>query len=100
MPLYNFRCGACGATRELMVDFHKSRALELVCVNCGGEMRVAPVLAVNVLKGAKTNDPASSATLAAKSCGHKYHCRCHIKLNRPNPFAKKIRAAHGVEDED
>ncbi len=59
-------------------------------------MRVAPVMAVNILTGAK---PDKDATPKAKTCGHDYPCRCHVKLSRPNPFAKQIRAARGAEED-
>ena len=100
MPLYDFECAGCGISREVQVGHERSRLLELVCTNCGGDMHITPVMKVNVISGAKKDDPASSPARAAKPCGHVYHCRCSIKLDRPNPFEKEIRTAHGLVDEE
>lgn len=100
MPIYDFRCGECAAIREIAVDFETSRGLELVCTVCGGTMQVAPVLKVNVLGLAVKDSPASSTALnGVKACGHHHHCKCSIKLDRPNPFAEDIRKANSVSED-
>lgn len=97
MPLYDFRCSDCSATRKVMEDFERSGDLELVCMACGGAMHVAPVLSISVLGRAVKDSPGSSSSLTGpKPCGHNHSCRCSIRLDRPNPFANDIRKANGL----
>ncbi len=98
MPIYDFRCHACGVSREVMTDHDHSLSLELVCASCGGDMVVIPST-FHLLRGAK-EDNSISFPNPTKTCGHVYHCRCHIKLKQPNPFKREIRAAHGIVEED
>ena len=100
MPLYDFECADCGVSKEVRVGYERSRLLALVCTGCGGEMHVTPVMKVSVITGGEKHDPAAPAARTAKPCGHVYHCRCSIKLDRPNPFEKEIRAATGQGDEE
>jgi len=99
MPLYDFRCEDCSAVSEVLVDFENSQNIHLVCTNCGGDMEAETVMALNIHAGLTKTDPVSSSTPTRRKCGHKHHCRCHIKLDRPNPFTKEIRAANGIVDE-
>jgi len=92
MPRYDFRCESCDSVRDVLASYERSRSLELICTDCGGTMRVAPVLSVNignfVAEGVETND---NKKRSSKACGHSYACRCGaVKLTRPNPFAKDL----------
>jgi hypothetical protein len=102
MPLYTFVCAGCNASREVLTDLATAESLELLCVSCGGSVRKAPVLAVNVIGPAiaayKAANNAKSEELF-KPCGHKYQCRCGIKLTKPNPFKQEIKKAHGFQDD-
>ena len=89
MPAYEFHCGSCEAARNVRINYARSRTLELICVACGGTMRVAPVLNVNVQRFAATAVEAAPAA-ASRSCGHAYACRCNaVRLTGPNPFASR-----------
>ncbi|MFG1426790.1 hypothetical protein [Roseixanthobacter glucoisosaccharinicivorans] len=91
MPSYNFQCEGCDAARQVLVDYARSRALELICVTCGGTMRVAPVLSVRPGKFAATPVEAGAATTSS-ACGHDYACRCKaIRLTKPNPLLARPR---------
>jgi hypothetical protein len=95
MPLYDFRCSDCGSQREILTSYERSRWIELICLDCGGGMRVAPVLSVNVgaLSASGVEEAPHPSAQAAKGCGHLYACRCNaVKLTRPNPFAVKDEA--------
>lgn len=103
MPIYTFRCDDCDAGREVMAGYREAEALELMCFACGGTMRRAPVMTLNVIgpaiqarKAEKANE---EKAYFAKACGHKYACRCGVKLTRQNPFKQDIRAAHGFTDD-
>ncbi|PZQ88629.1 MAG: hypothetical protein DI534_10725 [Leifsonia xyli] len=91
MPFYDFRCADCGSERQILTSYDRSRWIELICMECGGGMKVAPVLSINLGAFAATDaasEPAASA--GSKGCGHAYACRCNaVKLTRPNPFAAK-----------
>ncbi|MCP1199507.1 zinc ribbon domain-containing protein [Notoacmeibacter sp. MSK16QG-6] len=95
MPSYEFHCADCGNRRGVSGGYAETRDLILICEGCGGDMCVAPVLAVRVLSGAEP--PEDASVLRRKPCGHDHNCRCgSIKLNRPNPFRKEIDLANGV----
>jgi hypothetical protein len=104
VPRYQFGCNDCDATRDVIADFVVAQDLELVCVRCGGVMTAKPVTAVNYIKSRSQGEPAAAgaaaggATAQRKDCGHSYHCRCAIRLTKPNPFADKIREAAGEGD--
>lgn len=85
MPLYDFVCADCGATREVRADYETKSNLELLCVHCGGVMRAAPSSSVAIIT-AKEMKPARPHT-------HDHACSDAIKLTRPNPFAKEIEQA-------
>lgn len=88
MPQYDFRCDRCDAVRGVLASYERSRALELICTECGGTMRVSPVLSVNIgAFFAERVEDNGKQMATAKSCGHSYACRCGaVKLTRPNPF--------------
>ncbi|AJE48681.1 zinc ribbon domain-containing protein [Celeribacter indicus] len=104
MPIYTFRCEDCDAEREVMAEFAEAEALELLCFACGGTMRRAPVMTLNVIGPAIRAKNAERASeeraYFAKACGHTHACRCGVKLTRQNPFRQEIRAAHGFTDEN
>lgn len=95
MPIYEFVCEKCAASRESIVD-HKTRAgLELLCVNCGGVMRAEEVSNFSVIASAGALEKRHVHPRAAKSCGHTHACRCSIKMTQPNPFQTEIDSALG-----
>ncbi len=108
MPLYQFRCNACGDSRDVLANFEMAQRLELICVACGGGMTLGPVLAVNILRSRSSNadratvsrEAPAQAQRQGKGCGHAYHCRCAIRLTKPNPFRAEIRKANGVVDQE
>ena len=93
MPIYDFMCGKCGALREALADWRSKDDLELVCSECGGVMRVAPVATIHLASGKSVHNRKTPSRV--KACGHTHHCRCSIKLNGPNPFQREIDAALG-----
>jgi hypothetical protein len=101
MPLYTFRCESCAASKDVIVSYEASRSLTLVCVACGGDMSVAPVLAVGVAPSRKflaIESAARENPRASKRCGHNNACRCGgIRLSRPNPFASQLRGGSPAE---
>lgn len=102
MPFYTFRCGDCEEDREVMTDLATASELELVCTSCGGSMTRAPVLTVNVIGpaiAARRAENNAKAEEIFKPCGHKYQCRCGVRLTKPNPFKQEIKKAHGFVDE-
>jgi hypothetical protein len=94
MPRYDFLCEDCEGVRGVLTSYERSSALELICTDCGGIMRVAPVLSVNIggffaesVEGRNDNKGAA----ALKGCGHSYACRCGgVKLTKPNPFKERL----------
>lgn len=92
MPLYDFRCTACGASRDVRTDYETKKGLELLCIQCGGVMKAAPSAAISIISSITGDKPLAQAAQQqnAKACGHTYHCRCAIKLTKPNPFQKEI----------
>lgn len=97
MPLYDFSCTTCKASREVRADYETKKDLELLCMQCGGVMRAVPSAAINIISSTAQQEQSVVATREQKrkACGHKYHCRCSIKLKQPNPFQKEIDKAHG-----
>ncbi|MDQ7097107.1 zinc ribbon domain-containing protein [Desulfosporosinus sp. PR] len=97
MPLYDFICSNCGASREVLLDYETKKHLELLCIHCGGVLRAAPVNSFTVITKGKVVPPKSQTM--AKPCGHSHHCRCAaIKQRRPNPFQKQIDQALGKSE--
>lgn len=94
MPIYDYRCGACGAATECLLPAGEAGALVLVCVECGSDMTQTPSRVVLRVRGGEGRDRPAAA--AARGCGHRYACRCTgVKLTRPNPFRSRIDAANG-----
>lgn len=105
MPRYQFGCQSCDATCDVIADYKTAQRLELLCVACGGVMTSKPVMKLNYLKGRTESTTGhsheeSKAQRQTKSCGHSYHCRCAVKLTKPNPFADEIKAATGEAEAD
>ncbi|HVZ00080.1 MAG TPA: zinc ribbon domain-containing protein [Dongiaceae bacterium] len=96
MALYDFTCRSCGHGRSVLADFETASDLELVCTACGGTMKKAVVLAVNIVSVSGDGPPPERAP---KSCGHGYACRCSVRLSRPNPFGDEIKKANTREPE-
>ena len=103
MPLYDMCCTDCGARHEVRVDYHMRAGLELICMQCGGVMRpepASPNVAVFISSEQTRQTARKAPNRATKTCGHTHHCRCAIKLDKPNPFQKQIDAALGISDEE
>lgn len=108
MPLYQFDCKTCGASRNVLADYAAVQSLELICIACGGVQTLKPVTAVNILHSragaatpaSRSREAGNSAQRQGKACGHTHHCRCAVKLTKPNPFRGDIRKAAGIVDED
>ncbi|HHV75625.1 MAG TPA: zinc ribbon domain-containing protein [Thermoanaerobacterium sp.] len=95
MPIYDFVCSECDASRPLLVDYEAKEGLELICVHCGGVMRAAPVAMFTVIRSTTVEQPTDQKKV--KPCGHTHHCRCAaIKQKAPNPFQKQINEALGA----
>jgi hypothetical protein len=56
-------------------------------------MKAAPSATINIITSTAKEDRRASYQQKAKACGHTHHCRCAIKLTRPNPFQKEIDKA-------
>jgi hypothetical protein len=95
MPIYDFVCNECDASRPVLVDYEAKEGLELICVHCGGVMRAAPVAMFTVIRSTKVEQSTNRKKI--KSCGHAHHCRCAaIKQKAPIPFQKQIDEALGA----
>ena len=103
MPVYTFRCANCDQTRDVMVDLKTAQDLELICTDCGGSMSCAPVLTLNIIgpatRARKTVREAEVERIF-KPCGHRYQCRCGVRLTKSNPFKQEIKSSLGFTDED
>lgn len=85
--------------QSAMTDIETAKALALVCVACGGDMRLAPVLTLNVVRARDDGARIALASQAAR-CGHGHHCRCAVRLTCPNPFQAEIRRAFEATEGD
>lgn len=101
MPLYNFECEECTSLREVLANTDKLIGLELVCVDCGGTMRLAPIMNIHINGGRRTmGDVGTFKTASEKAgCGHSYACRCAIKLSQPNPFKRSFSGGKRIAEE-
>lgn len=99
MPVYDFFCTECGASREVLVDYETKKGLELLCVHCGGVIKAAQVNMFSIITSRQAEQTTNQKK--AKPCGHTHHCRCaSIKQTRANPFQKQIdKALRGSEYE-
>jgi len=96
MPLYDFRCAACGATRELHGSYTEISALTLICTACGGAMTKAPSRIGGVVVRSLTS-PSPSKSGAPKGQHDHDACRASVRLSRPNPFEAQLGAQKQAE---
>ncbi|HEY4459318.1 MAG TPA: zinc ribbon domain-containing protein [Pseudonocardiaceae bacterium] len=85
MPRYDFRCIECAEQREVLVPFDQADSLELVCVDCGGDMIRAMTKSFAIVTGT-----AQRATPSPTGTGQRKGPTCSdgaVKLTRPNPFS-------------
>lgn len=102
MPFYSFRCHSCDAARDAFTDLDTATALELVCVACGGTMVLAPVLTVNIIPSRsdrRTGRRPQGGGPGSASCTHGRHCRCAVRLTRPNPLMEESRRGFEAVEE-
>jgi len=95
MPIYEFLCTQCAASREVLVDHRAKNGLELLCTHCGGVMRAAEVSMFSIVSSSSAARNAHIPPQGAKPCGHTHACRCTVKLTKPNPFQAQVDAALG-----
>ncbi|AFM28023.1 zinc ribbon domain-containing protein [Desulfomonile tiedjei] len=95
MPIYEFFCAECSASRDVLVDQRTKNELELLCVQCGGVMKASEVSMFSVVSSSRAANGKRIRPQGAKSCGHTHACRCAVKLTRPNPFQAQVDAALG-----
>lgn len=93
MPLYEYRCTVCNAARDVLLKSPDQKKMELICVNCGGVMKVIDISIFSF----RSFDPLTSnpkiAVPKMGSCGHGHHCRCSIKSKKASPFQEQIKEA-------
>ncbi|TCK21304.1 zinc ribbon domain-containing protein [Pseudonocardia endophytica] len=100
MPTYDFRCDACGATREVRARYETVAGLELVCVLCGGRMTKTFTATVGLM----TRSAAAPSPAPPRRKGRRGgdSCDAALKLTKPNPFAAELRrvadANQGAEE--
>jgi putative FmdB family regulatory protein len=76
MPLYDFKCGDCGAVIEAQVPIH-ARNATLVC-HCGGRAeRVFSVCSISIDRGHNYNG--------------KYRCKCESDLQKESPYELAVK---------
>ena len=93
MPIYEFLCEQCDATRDVNVDHKTKTGLELLCVRCGGVMRAREVTRFNFTLSAESRPKEQGTVPKPKACGHTHACRCAVKMTQPNPFQAEIDSA-------
>ena len=99
MPVYEFLCAECAASREVITDPKTKSDLELLCVHCGGVMTASEVNVFHVVSSTSAAEKSKSDAHhhGTKACGHTHACRCAVKMEKPNPFKKEIDKALGIE---
>lgn len=100
MPIYEFLCTQCTASRDVIVDHKTKTGLELLCVHCGGVMKASEVHMFGVVSSPGAATKVNTHHQGTKSCGHKHACRCTIKMEKPNPFQKQINDVLGTEKQE
>jgi predicted nucleic acid-binding Zn ribbon protein len=99
MPIYEFLCTQCDASRDVILDHRIKNDLELICVHCGGVMRAAKVSGFHVVSSSAGANKVRAHSLpqGAESCGHNHPHACTnvVTPRKPNPFRDQIDAAHG-----
>ena len=99
MPIYDFICNECHASRSVLTDYETKNRLTIACTQCGGVMKAAPINLFNVIGSAYRKKTSVPSAKKVKSCGHTYHCQCAaIKQSKPNPFQKQIDQALGKNE--
>ncbi|HEY4019729.1 MAG TPA: zinc ribbon domain-containing protein [Pseudonocardiaceae bacterium] len=85
MPRYDFRCVECAGEREALVPFDQADSLELVCLDCGGDMTRAMTRSFAI-----ATRTARRATPSPTGTGQRRGRTCSdgaVKLTRPNPLS-------------
>ncbi len=95
MPVYEFVCVGCAASRDVLVDYEAKKKLELICVHCGGVMRALEVSGFSIISSSAVSNKEHFHPQRTKCCGHTHACRCAVKLTKPNPFQARIDSALG-----
>lgn len=94
MPLYEFRCASCGATRDVKASFSEADTLVLVCTECGDAMSRVFSTGASVavlVSGAKEQGQLGGAN---RRRGRAHQCNDGaVKLTRPNPFRNELSHA-------
>ena len=92
MPLYEYRCTTCGAGCDVILESSEQKAMELICVNCGGVMQAVDISIFSLLSSGRSTPKDEKPVHQKGSCGHGHHCRCAIKSRHANPFQAQIDA--------
>ena len=92
MPIYDYRCVACGFKCEVILESAGQKQMELICVDCGGVMKADAISTFSLLSASQTAAIFEKPLSHKGSCGHGHHCRCAIKSRHPNPFQAQIDA--------
>ncbi|GLZ50231.1 hypothetical protein Acsp06_64160 [Actinomycetospora sp. NBRC 106375] len=73
--------------------------LELVCTQCGGEMRKAVTAPLGMVTSASASPPpVSSPGRPRRRRRGGDSCDAAVRLTEPNPFTAEIRRAHAAGD--
>lgn len=100
MPIYEFLCTQCTASRDVIVDHKTKVGLELLCVHCGAVMKASEVNTFGIVSSHGAATSVKPHHPGTKSCGHTHACRCTIKMGKPNPFQKQIDDVLGIEKQE
>lgn len=97
MPLYDFRCAGCEATREVRASFGEASTLELICTSCGETMtRVLSKTAPAVLTPGASAPPPQPRQRTSRARARTCEAGA-IQLTRPNPFAADLPRRNAPE---
>ena len=72
MPIYEFRCAACGNIQEVIVS-NSSDPVEIKCKECQGEVMERVLSRVSYAMGSSRGE-SSGPTATTKSCGPGNSC--------------------------
>jgi putative FmdB family regulatory protein len=94
MPLYDFRCADCAATREVRASFGEASTLELICTSCGGTMTRALSKTAPLVLTSRAGPSARAGSKAkAPTCEDRA-----VRLIRPNPFSASLPRRNTAEE--